>query len=199
MIREELITKLIQGKKTLDIGSLGQSEEYCLWPLLAQHSGSLTGVDLPNAESIALEKIKITQNGLSHKNDSRIVLGDMEEIELNEKFEIAIAGDVIEHVSNPGKFLDNIHHHLEESGLLIITTPNSKWPTVLLKPNPTHVLWHDIYTLEQLLTRHNFKIREAKYYYGNKPHYPFWKRALLARQQLFVVAEKTDPSTMNSH
>jgi 2-polyprenyl-3-methyl-5-hydroxy-6-metoxy-1,4-benzoquinol methylase len=191
--RERLIAALIDGKKVLDVGSLGQSDIYCLWDTLAAHSAELMGVDLPNAAETSRDRLKVSPQGLEHESDPRIRQGNMETIELGECFEVVVAGDVIEHTSNQGRLLDNIHHHLYPGGRLIITTPNAKWPTVFLRPNPTHVLWHDAHTLRQLLERHDFVVETLRYYFGNKPHYPLWQRPLLVRQQLFVVARKSAP------
>ncbi len=188
MTRQHLIGPLIKGKHVLDIGSVGQSAVYCLWDFLARHSMTLTGVDLPNAAQTAHEVLKVPHHGLRHQNDPRIHYGNMETLDLGELFEVAVAGDVIEHVSNQGLFLDNIRRHLIPGGRLIITTPNAKWPTVLLRPNATHVLWHDVYTLRQLLERHGFTCEGLRYYRGNKPFYPWWQRPLLIRQQIFAVA-----------
>jgi len=49
MIREEIIAQKVKGKRVLDIGSVGQSDEYCLWDILSESSSELTGVDLPTS------------------------------------------------------------------------------------------------------------------------------------------------------
>ena len=190
MRREDWLLPLIQGKHVLDIGSLGQSAAYCLWDFLAKHSATLTGVDLPGAEQTARTLLRVAPEGLRHKNDHRIVYGNMETLDLGETYDVAVAGDVIEHVSNQGLFLDNIRRHLHPAGRLVLTTPNAKWLTVFLKPNLTHVLWHDTHTLRQLMERHGFSMETLRYYPGNKPDYPTLLRPLLARQQLFVVATR---------
>jgi 2-polyprenyl-3-methyl-5-hydroxy-6-metoxy-1,4-benzoquinol methylase len=186
--RENIIIKHITGKRVLDIGSIGQSGEYCLWKLIENHARYLVGVDLEKAEIKNKELFSLEDTATSHHNDKRIVYGNMETLDLKEKFDVIIAGDVIEHISNPGLFLDNIKRHLEDNGKLILTTPNAKWITVFLRPNPTHVLWHDIYTMRQLLKRHGFKIEHYYYYYGNKPHYSILIKPILLRQSLLVIA-----------
>jgi 2-polyprenyl-3-methyl-5-hydroxy-6-metoxy-1,4-benzoquinol methylase len=190
MRREDWLVPLIAGLRVLDIGSVGQSSVYCLWGVLDAHSGSLTGVDLPDAAQTARDILKVAPAGLSHKDDPRIIYGNMETLDLGTTFDVAVAGDVIEHVSNQGLFLDNIRRHLVPEGRLILTTPNAKWPTVIFRPNATHVLWHDAFTLRQLLERHRFRLERLRYYQGNKPHYPWWVRPLLVRQQIFAVAQR---------
>lgn len=193
MQREKWIIDKIKNKDVLDIGSIGQSEEYSLWKLLDKNSKTLTGVDLPTATESLKNDFKLNKTAYAHENDDRIFYGNMESINLNKKFDIVVAGDVIEHVSNQGLFLDNIQKHLKDNGTLIITTPNAKWLTVIFKPNITHTLWHDKYTLEILLNRHNFKIDDFKYYVGNKPHYNLIKRLLAFRQSIYVACSKSTP------
>lgn len=188
MYREKRILELIKNKDVLDIGSLGQSDEYCLWNIISDHCRSITGVDLPEASQTA-EKL-FTLDNIPHQKDPRIIYGNMETITLQKKFDVVIAGDIIEHVSNQGLFLDNIYKHLRNSGKLVITTPNSKWPTVFCKPNPTHTMWHDLHTLTTILQRHNFKVEFFHFYYGNKKRYSWWKVPLVFRQSIFVIAVK---------
>jgi 2-polyprenyl-3-methyl-5-hydroxy-6-metoxy-1,4-benzoquinol methylase len=188
--REDTIIPLVKGRRVLDIGSVGQSDEYCLWTVLSAHSESLIGVDLPDAADTAQAIIGVSPPGLSHRQDARIVQGNMETISLGAEFDVAVAGDVIEHVSNQGLFLDNIARHLVPGGRLIITTPNAKWPTVCLAPNPTHTLWHDRYTLTHLLERHGYLLEHLAYYRGNKARYPAWAIPLVSRQQIIAVARK---------
>ncbi|MGX9727505.1 MAG: class I SAM-dependent methyltransferase [Candidatus Electronema sp. VV] len=190
MYREKIIFNLVKDKDVLDIGSLGQSNEYCLWNIMVGRCKSITGVDLPSAAETAMGLLNVQKQNIAHGKDKRIIYGDMEQLNLGKTFDIAIAGDVIEHVSNQGLFLDNIHRHLCSNGKLVITTPNAKWPTVFLKPNATHVFWHDRYTLLNILKRHNFKLSFMEYYYGNKPHYSWWKVPLVVRQSIIAIAEK---------
>jgi 2-polyprenyl-3-methyl-5-hydroxy-6-metoxy-1,4-benzoquinol methylase len=188
MYRETKILALTRNKDVLDIGSLGQSDEYCLWNTLSGNCRSLTGIDLPEAMETAKKFFSLKNH--AHQNEPHLIYGNMESIDLQKRFDVVIAGDVIEHVSNQGLFLDNIYSHLRDSGKLVITTPNAKWPTVFCKPNPTHTMWHDLYTLTTILNRHNFKVDFFHFYYGNKNHYSWWKRPLVFKQSIFVIAMK---------
>ena len=188
MTREDLLKPFIENKNVLDIGSVGQSDEYLFWDFLEKNCNTLTGIDLPAAKQTAKNLFSLNDSDLSHSKDTRIVFGNMETHSFNQKFDVIFAGDVIEHVSNQGLFLENIKKHLDLNGKLILTTPNAKWPTVFLKPNPTHVLWHDKFTLEILFRRVGFDITEIKYYFGNKPNYSLLKKLLVWKQSLFIVA-----------
>lgn len=185
MFREQWIIDAISKKSVLDIGSVGQSTIYSLWSIMSPFALDLTGVDLPDAEKIASSELALA---LSNNDDARIRRGNMENINLGRQFDVIVAGDVLEHVSNAGLFLDNCKKHLNANGKLILTTPNAKWVTVLLTPNKTHTCWYDIFTLESLLHRHGFKISESRYYCGNKPYYNFFLQQFLRRQQIYVEA-----------
>jgi glycosyltransferase involved in cell wall biosynthesis len=187
-VRESFLYGRIQGKSVLDVGSIGQTGSYSLWNFLVCHADDIIGVDLPESPVDAETEFSVDQHHLAHKNDPKIVYGNIEWVELGRTFDIVVAGDVIEHVSNQGLMLDNIKKHLSANGELIITTPNAKWLTVFLKPNKSHVLWHDRYTLTQLLHRHGYRIAEIRYYCGNKPHYGLLKRLVAYKRGLLVVA-----------
>jgi len=177
------------GKDVLDVGSIGQTNQYCLWEFLnGLDIKSLTGIDLPCANKSALNYFQVAEESLP--NDKRIVSGDMENAYLGREFDVIIAGDVLEHVNNQGLFLSNIHRHLKMDGVLILTTPNAKWFTAILRPNATHVLWHDRYTLFRILENHRFVVKEFYYYTGNKKHYNQLYRMLAYRQGMLAVCGK---------
>ena len=185
MIREQIIKELVKGKDVLDIGSFGQTDSYSLWNMYPDFEvRSLTGIDI---EGLTFENQKLFRTKAPNTS-YQIVTGNMETYSFNRQFDVIVAGDVIEHVENQGLFLLNIKRHLREDGKFILTTPNAKWPTVFLKPNPTHTLWHDIYTLERILSLTGFKIDYYRYYFGNKKRYNTLQKLLTIRQSIIIVA-----------
>src|SRR5207247_1682017 len=98
--------------------------------------------------------------------------------------------DLIEHLSNPGGFLECVKRHLREDGVLCLVTPNafslnSAFKTLLgmrVNINPEHTCWHDRNTLRQLLARHGFAIVE-EYWQDYQAHSiaAFFRRAMRPR------------------
>lgn len=89
----------------------------------------------------------------------------------DEEFDSIVAGELIEHLSNPGLFLEGCAARLRRGGSLILSTPQPFTPLhfgeYLLKYprsfNREHTCWFDPQTLGQLLARHGFEIRDLRF------------------------------------
>lgn len=96
-----------------------------------------------------------------------VVTGDAQRIDLGRDFDVIFAGEVIEHLSCPGGFLDGAHRHLRPHGILVLTTPNAFAVSNFVyrvggqpRVNTGHTCWFDEVTLRQLLDRHGFEVVE---------------------------------------
>lgn len=114
-----LLEKVI--KKTdvvLDIGFWGQgiTNSSSAWPhkLLKDRALDTYGIDIVYDENAIPESIR-------HKYKKAAA----EDFSFDKKFDVVFAGDLIEHLVNPGLFIDNVKKHLTPTGRLVITTPNT--------------------------------------------------------------------------
>jgi SAM-dependent methyltransferase len=78
--------------------------------------------------------------------------------------DLVVAGEVIEHLDDPGSFLDGLHALVAPGGLLVVTTPNASGlvNTFALLGNlevnhPDHVVLYSCTTLDTMLTRHGWQ------------------------------------------
>ena len=90
------------------------------------------------------------------------------------KFDVILAADVIEHLSNPGMFLRSCARNLKPDGRLIITTPNcfnlfniaekfsKDEPTV----NKDHTCYFNYKTLKYLLEKNDFTAEGPSFLYS---------------------------------
>jgi SAM-dependent methyltransferase len=85
--------------------------------------------------------------------------------------DVVIAGEVIEHVDNPGLFLDGLAQLCRPGGVLVVTTPNAYgWlnPMAALSGHevnhPDHVMMFTWRTLTTLLGRHGWEPDEVATY-----------------------------------
>ena len=89
--------------------------------------------------------------------------------DLGERFDSIVAGELLEHLENPGRFLAGCRRNLKGGGHLILTTPNPfglVWQLAYLKHrrsydrifNLEHTCWYCAQTVRQLLEREGFAI-----------------------------------------
>lgn len=104
---------------------------------------------------------------LQEKGFSNVHVQNAEQFSLPEKFDTIVAGELIEHLSNPGMFLQRAREHLTAGGRVVLTTP---YPFSLLYilyalfkfpktcQNPEHTCWFCPQTLKTLAKRYGYKI-----------------------------------------
>ncbi len=156
---------LVEKKQVLDIGVVQHDRDKYnnskwLHRAICKASSYCVGIDIDR------EGVRFLQ-----EEGYRVIWADAQNFNLGEQFEVVVAGDVIEHLSDIGRFLECIKNHLKPSGILAISTPNpfwwKTWVKVILKgnakPNPEHTCWFCEITLTQLLRRHGFQITKIHY------------------------------------
>jgi SAM-dependent methyltransferase len=82
------------------------------------------------------------------------------------EFDTIIAGELIEHLHFPEKFLKEANRVLKKGGILIITTPNSESLINKIFHNneaPLHFTLFNTKTLTGLLKRNGFEIQDFSY------------------------------------
>jgi SAM-dependent methyltransferase len=89
--------------------------------------------------------------------------------------QLVVAGELIEHLDCPGRFLDAVVPLLEPGGRLIMTTPNATALTNVLVglglrewSSPHHVAMYSWRTLATLLERHAWRLQDVLFYYRGK-------------------------------
>ncbi|MGE0407215.1 MAG: methyltransferase domain-containing protein [Candidatus Korobacteraceae bacterium] len=94
--------------------------------------------------------------------------GDAEEMDFVERFDTIVAGEIIEHLSSPGRFLKGCRRALKQGGRLILSTPNPYSIMYFLMYaknfdrafNMQHSCWFCPQTLRELLSRSGFEIEK---------------------------------------
>lgn len=171
--KESFISDRCRGKTVLDLGCVRHSAEWALKDTNWLHkrikavAKKVVGVDyLP--EEIA----KINSHGYD------VIFGDVTKpLNITEKFDVIVAGDLLEHLANFEGFFSNCKMLLKPEGMLIITTPNpffcGEFHYVSFKKNfvvnPEHTCWIDPQCLSQLSNRLGFGIKEIVYIRASWP------------------------------
>jgi SAM-dependent methyltransferase len=199
IFRKDRIVEYCRDKTVLHLGFIQHAHLYekliqegnWLHNKIACVAKKLVGIDYLADE---IQKIKEKYNYQCYYADVT-KLGDLS---LNDKFDIIVCGELIEHLENPGLMLEGVKKFMKSDALLIITTPNpwSKQRIKLIKSgilekewlNIEHTCWFSYQTLSQLLERKGYKKILYDYYYGDSyEKYISGRRKNLRLLKLFLL------------
>lgn len=203
--RMEVIADLVRGRRTLDLGVVDSRRKRqdtaqrlarkpnLLFRRICEINPDALGVDIDD-EGVAI----LRQQGFNTRT------ADVLTMDLGEQFETIVAGELIEHLPDPGQFLRNMRRHLTPEGTVVISTPNPfSWGQVWRiwrhgKPrvHEEHTCWFDPATL-QCLCRMSGLEPQAAYWVKTRSWnvlktWPRWFRDYFSES--FMVLAKPMPS-----
>jgi SAM-dependent methyltransferase len=171
--RIEYLTAAVVGRRAVHLGfvdsgceELHAGTETWLHAHLDRAAASLVGLDL-DAEGVA----RAQAQGFEARAVDCTDPSAMAAIGV-EPADVAIAGEIIEHLDHAGGFLDGLHEVVVPGGRLVVTTPNASG---LLNAgaaalagfevnHPDHVTLYSCFTLTNLLIRHGWEVTEVATY-----------------------------------
>jgi 2-polyprenyl-3-methyl-5-hydroxy-6-metoxy-1,4-benzoquinol methylase len=185
--RFPIIEPYVKGKEVMDLGCVDSRKarhdaqarfEYkanLLHRKIAETNPNVLGVDIDP------EGTKVLNDVGYH-----VIVADVETMDLQKQFDTIVAGELIEHLENPGKWLRNMHRHLKPGGVIIVSTPNpfysgSAWKIWRYgKPavHEEHMGWQDPTTLGQLFKRTGFEPFDGYWVQPTTSIFKTWKRLL---------------------
>lgn len=167
--RDDWILEACKGKRILHVGctdhpitAMKVENAHLLHAKLVRVADEVVGLDI-DKEGIERLSELMPDHRFIHHNAER--LDDCEELG-EEKFDLVVAADVIEHIANPGLFVEGVTHRLVPGGQLILTTPHSFAVKRLIAMlafgyeyvHPDHVSYYSLSTMNELLDRCSFRI-----------------------------------------
>lgn len=183
--RLEIIERFVRGGAVLDVGCVDsrpgrdattqrlERKPNLLFKRIVELNPQTLGVDI-DAEGV--EALK----GMGYQ----AVCADATVMELERRFDAIVAGELIEHLENPGLFLRNMRRHLAERGVLILSTPNPFYQGQTWKiwrygrpmVHEDHTHWQDPATLCHLLKRTGLELAEGYWVQPDRGVWKTWKR-----------------------
>ena len=166
--REEVLQEYVKEGSLLDCGvvdswkSVQATEERLqgfatsLHEHLRQMNPDVLGVDI-DAEGIELLR----------KRGYNVRCENVENMQLDEQFDTIVAGELIEHLPNPGLMLQNLREHLKPGGNLILSTCNpfyvkhhwNIWRRGDIRVHDEHTAWFEPHTISRLLHMSGFEVK----------------------------------------
>lgn len=138
-------------------------------------AASLVGID---ADEQGIAELRKQGNGQIIKAD----LERLDEAEIDEEFEVIVAGEVIEHLNNPGQFLSGIRRLMNAESMLVLTTINAYCALRFLQygfrgkrgksepVHPDHVAYYSPATLQLMVERHGLHAHRILFYDVGSEH-----------------------------
>lgn len=182
--RVEYLKEVCKGKSVLHLGCTN-------WPYtdIVLREGTLLHTQLADIAS-ELYGFDADQEGLDVlsaggvENLYRADLERLEEVELDKKFDVILAGEMIEHLSNPGLFLRGIKRFMRADTALVITTINAYGGVRMFQyglrgrggsaepVHPDHVAYYSYSTIHHILARENITAKRFLFYDIGPEHRP---------------------------
>jgi 2-polyprenyl-3-methyl-5-hydroxy-6-metoxy-1,4-benzoquinol methylase len=158
--RFALVRGYLEGRTVLDVGA-GSGIDRPDWMHAAVASVATDAVGVELDKKLAAR---------AREKGYDVIAGDAQALDLGRTFEVVWAGELIEHLSCAGGFLDSARGHLARGGRLVLTTPNAFAVSNFVyriggrpRLNKGHTCWYDETTLSQLLQRHGYEVVEVAY------------------------------------
>lgn len=190
--RVEFVTALCRGRSVLHLGCTN-------FPYTAEalKSGTLLHAQL---QAVATRVVGLDADVEGLAELTRLGVGDLyrgdlerlHEAGLDETFDVIVAGEIIEHLSNPGLFLAGVRRFMHPASRLVVTTVNAycgfRFAQYAMRGrggvrepvHPDHVAYYSYATLTLQLTRHGFHVDDWCFYdlgREHRPHLPWYYRA----------------------
>lgn len=173
--RDSFLTETAKGRTVLHLGCadapyfrLRAADGTLLHTRLAAVANRVVGID--NDE----EGVRFLKDEMGFKD---IILADVETLpQMSDgcSFNLVVAGELLEHLSNPGLCLRRLRLLIDRDGILVITVPNAFSLKTFLRVgcgvelvHPDHVSYYSIVTIKKLLSRYGFYVTSHAFYVSN--------------------------------
>lgn len=170
--RTTFLSELVRNKRVAHIGFVDRgyreaqdARHTWLHAHLSKTAASIVGIDL---DEEGVERAR-KEGFEAHVADCRDP-DALRTLHL-ESFDLVLAGEVIEHIDEPGAFLDGLHVLTAPDGKLCVTTPNAYSAVNTLAAlvgveviHPDHIALYSWRTLTELLRRHGWQTERSLTY-----------------------------------
>lgn len=180
------IVKFIKSKQVLDVGctqhDINKANTTRLWNhwFIYNLASNVVGIDI---DVKSLNSMK--QMGFN------VETMDAEKISFQKQFDTIFAGELIEHLVNPGQFLVSASGVIKKNGYIVLSTPNTYSLSRIFRVfqkftndppvNPDHTTYYTPATISTLIHKCGLKIFQIEY-----AHFPFTCKSPFIMLNIFL-------------
>jgi SAM-dependent methyltransferase len=196
--RVAFLQELCAGRSVLHLGctnwpymGISSADDRFLHAALMRAAAEVWGIDA-DREGIEV----MARDGVTNLH-----VGDLEKlasVAINRTFDVVVAGEVIEHLSNPGLFLRGVQRFMGPDTILVVTTVNAYCAFRALayglrgkrgraEPvHPDHVAYYSYSTLRLIAERAGLTMQQFAFYDLGREHRPFTRRGIALFNDMVV-------------
>jgi len=168
--KSQLLSDLLSGRSVVHLGAIGTTEgtvdekvamaSSSVHAAVTQMASSCVGVDIDKAAVDALARAGAFSN---------LIAGDVTRLQRDdiplETIDVFFAGDIIEHLGNPGSMLSALRAAADPATRFVVTTPNALGAAQFLRylrgraiEGNGHLCSFNAYTLSAMLAEHGWQV-----------------------------------------
>lgn len=182
--KEIYVVEAVKGKTVLHVGCTDS-------PITEKkHKAGILLHELIEKSASEVVGIDLCELGVQYMKDAgfkNIRVMNAEKMEFDRCFDVIVAGDLVEHVSNPGLFLQQIPKLLATNGRLILSVPHafsrnwaySMWYRNKELVHKDHCCYYSPKTMATLCSRFDLLPSDVRYLYGTSSTNLTWKGKLV--------------------
>jgi len=163
-----------QGKAVLDVGVCEHTKDY-----MSNSNWKHAHISKAASRCLGIDILEDLVASLASKGFNVKCVDALSDVDIGERFDRVICGDVIEHVDNPVKLLKFLGRHLTPGGKIFVSTPNPYCLRVLrevffkgtMVVNFDHITWQNPCTMNEVAARAGLQLT-AYYLFVGSPN-PF--------------------------
>ena len=181
--KTNFIKDYVLDKSVLDIGCVGGNKTKVsdMHMFLHGNTSFVLGIDVQK------ERVNSLKNDVYN-----VEYGNVYSYKPNRKFDVIFAGDILEHLSNPDMFFNNMKSIMNKNTILIIITPNcyssiclynyfisgyegKHWRDRIIKKDKVysgdgfgHIILYSRYMMERMFLRYKFSVVDFCFSYNYK-------------------------------
>lgn len=177
IFRKDYIVERCINKSVLHLGFIQHSHLYK--QKIAENDWLHAKIGRVASRLVGIDYLTKTVDEIEDEYGYDVYAGDVMELStvpLEEYFDVIVCGELIEHIENPGLFLDGVKRFCHKDTEIILTTPNP-WSNSRIQLiqsgvledqwlNPEHTMWFSFQTMNQLLDRKGYSCILSDYYYA---------------------------------